>query len=102
MIKHIVIWQLQNNAKKIENARKIKQMLESLLGKIDGLSKIEVGLSMLADKATLGDICLYSEFTNQQALEAYQLHPLHVAAKEFIQQHVAARSVVDFVANSPL
>ena len=98
MIKHIVIWQLTETSKKLENAKKIKQMLESLHGKIDGLLKIEVGLSVLGNNATLGDVCLYSEFSNEQALADYQLHPLHLEAKDFIQKQVAARAVVDFAA----
>ena len=97
MIKHIVIWQLKDTANKLEDAKKIKHMLESLQDKIEGLLKIEVGLSILSNQASLGDVCLYSEFATQQALAAYHIHPLHVAAKDFIQERVDSRAVVDFM-----
>ena len=73
-------------------------MLEALQDKIDGLIKVEVGLSILDNNPSLGDICLYSEFENQQALADYQIHQLHLEAKDFIKTRVSSRAVVDFIA----
>ena len=47
MIKHIVMWKLKENAHgntKHENAVLIRNKLESLNGKIEGLIKMEVGI----------------------------------------------------------
>ena len=60
MIKHIVLWKLKDEANglsKNENAKAIKQKLESLKDKIEGLVNIEVGIDFLhsAESADLGN-----------------------------------------------
>ena len=48
MIRHLVMWQLAESAEgksKQENAQIVKESLESLAGKIDGLLSIEVGVN---------------------------------------------------------
>ena len=48
MIKHIVTWKLKEEAEgntKVENAKKIKEILEALDGKIETLKAIEVGIN---------------------------------------------------------
>ena len=46
MVKHIVMWRLKENScgnSKEENKKLIKEKLEALAGRIEGLIKIEVG-----------------------------------------------------------
>ena len=68
MIKHIVMWKLKEEAhsnNKETNAQLIKEKLEALSGKIDGLLKIEVGIDFLGGNNF--DVVLYSELTSKEA-----------------------------------
>ena len=98
MIKHIVMWKLKEEAEggtAAENALKMKGMLEALAGKIDVLSKIEVGIDVFAS-APECDVVLYSEFDSRADLDAYQVHAEHQACVSFIKNVVAERRVVDY------
>ncbi len=96
MIKHIVFWNLKDTAEgrsKQENALLIKQGLEGLVGRIDGLLKAEVGIGLDADGY---DLCLYSEFSSKEALDAYQVHPEHDKVRKFVRSVNTARAVCDY------
>ncbi len=98
MIKHIVFWRLKDSAHgntKRENARLIKEKLEGLRGRIPGLLTIELGID-LAATAHSSDIVLYSEFSSQEALNAYQAHPEHQAIVPFVVEAQNERRVVDY------
>lgn len=98
MIKHIVFWNLLEEAEghsKQENAMKAKALLEGLLGKIPGLLHIEVGLDF-SDTPDSADIVLYSEFESRTALNAYHHHPEHQAVAPFIGKIRCGRRVVDY------
>jgi hypothetical protein len=100
MIKHIVFWRLKPAAvgnDKATNARLLKQKLEALQGKIPGLLKLEVGIDFVGGEHS-SDVGLYSEFTSREALEAYQVHPLHVEVAAFVTDVRAERRVVDYEA----
>ena len=99
MIKHIVFWKLKDEAlgnNKATNALIIKEKLEELNGKIEGLLKLEVGIDFVQGPAS-ADVALYSVFETREALDAYQVHPAHEAAKGFIQSVTSGRQVVDYV-----
>ena len=98
MIKHIVMWKLKDTAHgndKATNAKLIKEKLESLRGKVIGMSVIEVGSDFSNTPASF-DVALYSEFENQAALDGYQIHPEHVAMKAFIGEATSGRQLVDY------
>ena len=98
MIKHIVVWKLKESAhgnSKKENALAIKEKLESLAGKIDGLIKIELGIDF-SNEENSSDVVLYSEFRMKVDLENYQNHPLHKAVMPFILEARSERRVVDY------
>jgi hypothetical protein len=98
MIKHMVLWKLRDfseGAAKQQNALKIKALLEEMRGKIPGMIKLEVGLNF--DKSDdAADISLYTEFESREALEAYQVHPAHMPAKQFIPLVRTERRVADY------
>ena len=97
MIKHIVFWKLKeeaSNNNKATNARLIKEKLEDLNGKIDGLIKVEVGIDFLGGGNY--DVALYSELETKEALDIYQNHPLHQAVLPFVREVVSDRKAVDF------
>jgi hypothetical protein len=98
MIKHIVLWKLHETANgntKVENAQLIKEKLESLIGKIPGLLKIEVGINYKPSEQA-SDIVLYSEFDTRESELAYQTHPEHKKFVEFISACRYERRVVDY------
>ncbi|MDR1883584.1 MAG: Dabb family protein [Prevotella sp.] len=97
MIKHIVMWKLKDEAHgndKASNAGLVKEKLEALGGKIDGLLKIEVGIDFQGGGNF--DVVLYSELSGKEALDTYQNHPLHQAELPFIREAVMDRKAVDY------
>lgn len=94
MTKHIVMWKIKNE-NKAENALKIKNGLEGLKGKIDGLYDIEVGINTNPSDMSF-DVVLYSVFENQSALDAYQSNPLHLEVAGFVRSVAEERHVVDY------
>ena len=100
MIKHIVMWRLHeqaNGASKLENANKMKVILEGLNNRIEGLIQLEVGVDFAHSEAS-ADVVLYSELSSKEALAHYQQHPEHLAAAAFIKAVVIDRVVVDYEA----
>jgi hypothetical protein len=98
MVKHIVLWRLKEHAEghgKAENARLVKEKLESLRGRIPGMTAIEVGINFAAEDGA-ADVALYSAFESRAALDAYQVHPEHVAMKAFIMSVRSERWVADY------
>lgn len=93
MIKHIVMWKLKQDCDKAAVSLKMKQSLEALAGKVDGLISISVGESFSGGNF---DVCLVSEHTDRAALAGYDVHPLHLEAKRLIGQFVQAREACDF------
>ena len=78
MVKHMIIWKMKEEvADKAAAAAEIKQALEGLVGKIDGLTEMHILTECYACSA--GDVMMDSSFVDLAALEAYQKHPLHVA-----------------------
>lgn len=79
MVKHIILWQLKDEFTDNEKLRikaGIKEGLESLLGRIDGLAEINVETEGLV--SSNADVMLYSVFESDDALKAYAVHPAHV------------------------
>ncbi|MTI31507.1 Dabb family protein [Xanthovirga aplysinae] len=98
MVKHIVFWKLKEEAhgfKKPELALEIKKRLQALNGKIEGLLHLEVGLDFSKTESSF-EVVLYSEFTDKNALDAYQIHPLHKEVAGFIGGATSARHLVDY------
>jgi len=99
VIKHIVFWKLKLSAdgrSADANALEIKQRLEALNGRIPGLIRLEVGIDLSRTDSS-ADLALYSEFVDQAALDAYQVHPEHVAVADFVGRVRESRTVVDYV-----
>lgn len=97
MVKHIVMWKLKDEAHgndKATNARLIKEKLEALNGKIEGLLKLEVGIDFLGGGNF--DVVLYSKLSKKEDLDTYQNHPLHQALLPFVKEAVTERKAVDF------
>ncbi len=92
MVHHIVFWKLKDENKQA-NAQKIKQGLEALVGQIEGLNKLEVGVNF---NPKGWDLCLYSEYESREALAFYQNHPKHKAMQAVVHAAMLERAVVDY------
>ncbi|MEG1003089.1 Dabb family protein [Clostridium sp.] len=93
MIKHIVMWKLKEENKK-ENAKKIKDMLMNLEGKIKEIKKIEVLININESDAAM-DVCLVSEFNSLEHLNTYQNHEEHLKVRDFVKEVAIERKVTD-------
>ena len=95
MVRHIVFWNLSEyaeNADKKTNGNIIKTKLEDLVGKIDGIVKLEVDFNYNENGF---DLCLYSIFESNEALKKYQTHPLHIEIAQFVKKVTTQRAVTD-------
>jgi quinol monooxygenase YgiN len=98
MLKHIVMWKLKQYAEGGDrhiNAAKMKAMLDACASLVPGMLAFEVALAKPGFEATY-DVVLYSEFTDQAALDAYQAHPRHVAIKPFFGAVRDQRQCMDY------
>ncbi len=98
MVKHVILWKLKDEYSEIEKAKikkDIKDGLESLLGKIHGLTEIQVHINGL--ETSTADLMLDSTFESAEALKGYSVHPAHVAvANTLVRPYTAVRSCLDF------
>lgn len=95
MVKHIILWKLKEEFNTEEIKKEIKEGLEGLFGKIEGLVEIKVQTECLESSNV--DLMLYSVFENKQALKNYAVHPEHVkVADEKVRPFTESRSCIDF------
>ena len=97
MVRHIVMWSLEGNLTSQEKraaAEKTKALLEPIKEKVPGAVKVEVIINGL--DSSNRDVALISDFTDTEALEAYQVHPDHLAAKEYIGSVAGSRACLDY------
>ncbi len=97
MVKHIVLWSFLEDMSPQERRQageKIRDLLEPIGEKVDGALEIRV----VTDGLPTGnrDVALISGFESQQALAAYQEHPDHLKAKEYIGSVTCNRSCIDY------
>ncbi len=98
MIKHIVMWRFKEEAggqTKHDNAVKFKELLEGLVGRIEEIVALEVGLNVV-NSDTASDVVLYSEFKSMEDLKTYSEHPEHVKVVAFAKSVVSERRAVDY------
>ena len=98
MIKHVIIWTLKDDygdSEKKQIVDNIKNNLEALKSKIDGIVDIKVQTEHLP--SSTADLMLDSTFYDIEALKAYAVHPAHVeVANRDVRPFVANRSCLDF------
>lgn len=97
MVKHIILWKLKEEYNNEDVKKNIKESLEALYGKIDGIVYIRVQTQALSSSNC--DVMLDSAFENVDALKAYATHPEHVyAADTFVRPYTESRTCIDFEA----
>lgn len=93
MITHIVFFKLKDGSE--ENVARAAQVLKDMEGKIEVLKSIEVGIDVLHSERSY-DIALITKFESMEALEVYQVHPVHKKVIEYMLQVREASISVDF------
>ncbi|HVF57070.1 MAG TPA: Dabb family protein [Pyrinomonadaceae bacterium] len=94
MLTHIVIWKYREDAGQ-EAREEHVALLRALAGAIPEIRSFAVGFDVLGLPRSY-DTGLVAVFQDRAGLEAYTVHPQHVAVAEFgrtISEHVAS---VDF------
>ncbi|MEG0804110.1 MAG: Dabb family protein [Pygmaiobacter sp.] len=91
MVKHMVFWNLREDCDKDVAAAQMREALERLVGIVPGLQSAEVRRCYSGY-----DVALYSELTDRAAVEGYQVHPEHLAAKEIVHRYAIARVSCDY------
>ena len=91
MVKHIVVYKLKEGIDKEEAVKIIASVLEPLVGKIPGLTHMEIRSCFNGS-----DYALYSEFESREALEAYATNPLHLEAKTHFHHFIGTRTAADY------
>ena len=98
MVKHIILWQLKDELSLDEkNAVKggIKAGLESLVGKVPGLTAVKVQTECLA--SSNADVMLDCTLESEAALKGYAVHPAHVEiANTKVRPFTKTRLCMDF------
>ncbi len=102
MVKHIILWQLDNELSQQEKDQvkaEIKQGLEGLIGQIPGLLDIHVHTDGM--DSSNADLMLDSSFTDEEALKGYAVHPEHVkVADAKVRPYTKLRVCMDYRTDS--
>lgn len=97
MVKHILLWQLKDelsDAEKTAAKAKMKKELEALVGVVPGLISLHVITNPLETANT--DVMLDSSLTDFDALKGYAVHPVHVAAANYVRSVIKSRVCMDY------
>lgn len=97
MVHHIVLWNLKeelNQEERKEAAAAIKEKLEAVKDKVEGVVSLKVETEGLASSNK--DIGLISVFESEEALKAYQTHPAHVEASGYVKSVTDGRACLDY------
>ena len=93
MIRHIVLWRLKSADE--ASVRTIRQALESQLGRVPGLVRVEVGRSVNTGRRAV-DLALTCDFDSREALAAYHRHPVHMETRAIVDPLVAEHWISDY------
>ncbi len=94
MITHIVFIALKPE-NKAENALEATQRIEAMMGKVESLRSIEVGINFAEEDRAM-DLALMARFDDRKGLEAYAVHPIHLEVIDFIKSVAEYTKVVDY------
>ncbi|MCU1404081.1 MAG: stress responsive alpha-beta barrel protein [Glaciihabitans sp.] len=97
MIRHIVTWKLTatDETAKAEAYNAIADALGELVGVIPEIEALTVSRNVAFEDVNW-DLVLVADYESIEALQAYQVHPQHVAAAAIVRSHVSERASIDF------
>lgn len=98
MVHHIILWKIKEEkteAEKTQIRKNVKEGLEGLSGKIDGMTKIHVQTEILP--TSNADLMLDTTFTDYDSLKAYSVNPDHVkVASTIVVPNMEVRMCLDY------
>ena len=98
MVKHVIIWTLNDtlsDEEKVEVKKNIKEGLDGLKGVIPGMIDITVQIDGLS--SSNADLMLDSSFEDEASLKGYAVNPAHVAvATGKVRPFTKIRSCFDY------
>lgn len=95
MIKHVVCYKLKDNS--LEKKQEVKNMLLSMVGKIEYFVDINVGLDFLGSERSY-DVVLEMTFNSKEDMEKYQKDDYHFNVIKPYMKEVRVGSVsVDYM-----
>lgn len=97
MIRHIVTWRLkaQDATAKASAVAAIAAVLEPLVSVVPGIHRLDVRPN-IAYFDRNWDVLVTGDYESLEALDAYQVHPAHMAAAAVVREHVTERASIDF------
>lgn len=93
MITHVVLMKLKAENKQA-NLQRARELLLGMMGKVECLRAIEVGLNEVPSERAC-DLSLITRFDDLAALKSYATHPAHVEVLGFLRGVLEASYVVD-------
>lgn len=99
MVRHVILWKLNEelSAEEKVNVKKgIKEGLEGLLGQVPGLLEIKVHIDGRLESSN-ADVMLDCLLESAEALKGYAQHPAHLAvANGKVRPYTVLRTCLDF------
>lgn len=99
MVKHIILWTLQEGLSEEEKdkvKKEIKEGLEGLVGKVPGLLEAKVNIAGRLPSSN-ADLMLDCSLESPEALKGYATHPSHVeVANTKVRPYTTQRTCLDF------
>ena len=98
MVKHIILWKLKEELSAEEKKQilaNMKENLEGLVGKVPGLTRMNIVIKPL--DSSNAEVMLDSDLESNEALKAYQTHPEHVhVANTYVRPFTDVRMCMDY------
>lgn len=98
MIRHLVMWNFKDGLSDEEKARyaqEMKEKVEALDGLFEGVLQVKVIHTALPGSNR--DVGVDDLFTDEEALQAYQVHPEHVEVGKWLSGFLQDRTCIDYV-----
>ncbi|WP_166242303.1 Dabb family protein [Paenibacillus turpanensis] len=94
MLIHVVMFKLKEPTADV--LQRTRDVLMSMKGKIPELLDIQVGIDVLRSERSY-DLVLTTTFESLEAMQAYQVHPIHQDVIEYIKTVNEQSIVVDYI-----
>ena len=91
MVRHIVLFNVKEGVDVAETVKIAESVLLPLVGKIEGLTHLEIKQSFAG-----ADMVLCCELDSREAMAFYADHPLHTEARSHFFHLLSSRTAADY------
>ncbi|PKP30685.1 MAG: stress responsive protein [Bacteroidetes bacterium HGW-Bacteroidetes-16] len=95
MHRHVVMMKFSDRETWDKSARQVASLLNKLPDTVVSLKRMETGINLNTSHSAY-DLVLTADFDNKEGLEAYRIHPDHVAILNYLKPLIANSTVVDY------